>query len=103
MAERKRMTLEVSVGENGSAEAQLYLNPAARKQLIEELLKLDRTDDHFHVYDYDAVGDDFQLYQTPYRPGQPVACHFKVMLRYDDWDEEHFPQVMTPPKDPFET
>lgn len=102
MAERKRMTVEVSVA-NGSAEVQLFLNPAARKQLIEELLKLDRIDDHFHVYNYDAVGDDFQLYQTPYNAGQAVAAHFKVLLRYDDWDAEHFPHVMVPPLDPFET
>lgn len=101
MSEPKRMTLEVGVDENGWAQVQLYLNPAARVQLIEELTRLDRRDDHFHVYHYDAVGDGFQLSQVPYEPKQAIAGHLKVMLRYDDWDVERFPHVMAPPKDPL--
>ena len=101
MAERPRLTVQIDGNDEG-AEVILHLNPAARDRLIAELLKLDRTDDHFHILGPEA-GDELQKLQIPYEPDDRLAYSVKVVLRHDDWDEEHFPHVMAPIPDPFET
>jgi hypothetical protein len=98
MAARPRMTIQV-IGEAGSQEVQVYLNPEARQWLIAQLNKLDRQDDHFHAFSFDEW-DGLQLSDIPYSAGDKLACALKVLLRYDDWDAEHFPHVMEPPKEP---
>lgn len=97
MADRPRFTVQID-----GSEVILYLNPEARSRLIAELQHLDRRSDHFHVLGPE-VGDELQTSQIPYRPDDQLAYSMKVCLRYDDWDEEHFPHVMAPPPDPLES
>ncbi len=97
MSERPRLTVQID-----GSEVILCLNPEARRQLIAELQNLDRQSDHFHVLGPE-VGDDLQVSQIPYRPEDQLAYALKVCLRYDDWDAEHFPHVMAPPPELFET
>lgn len=98
MKARPRMTIQVN-GETGAQEVQIYLNPEARDWLIEQLNKLDRKDDHFHAFSFEDW-DGLQLSDIPYSPGDNPACALKVLLRQDDWDEQYFPHVMEPPKEP---
>jgi len=96
-----RMTIQVS-GDPGGQEVEILLNPEARKWLIAALNKLDRADDHFHAFTFEEW-DGLQLSAIPYGPGDTPAVALKVLLRYDDWDAEHFPHVMVRPPDPFES
>lgn len=97
MTERPRLTVQID-----GSEVILYLNPEARSRLISELQNLDRHNDHLHVLGPE-VGDELQTSQIPYRPDDLLAYSMKVCLRYDDWDDEHFPHVMAPPPEPLET
>jgi hypothetical protein len=95
MTERARLTVQINGRDD---DVTLYLNPAARERLIAELLKLNRADDHFYILGPET-GDELQTSQIPYEPGDQLAWSVKVLLRYDDWDEEHFPHVMAPMPD----
>ena len=101
MTNRPRMTVQIN-GEVGSQEVQIYLNPEARHWLIAELQKLDRSDDHFHVFSFEDWGG-LQLSDVPYGPSDKTVPALKVLLRYDDWDAEYFPHVMAPPPDLIQT
>jgi hypothetical protein len=92
------MTVQID-GAPGSQEAQIYLNPEARQWLIAQLNKLDRRDDHFHVFSFEDW-DGLQLSDIPYSPNDKTVPALKVLLRQDDWDEQYFPHVMEPPKEP---
>jgi hypothetical protein len=92
------MTIQVS-GVEGGQEVEIYINPEARRWLVAELNKLDRVNDHFHAFSFDDC-EGLQLSSISYSPEEKTACALKVLLRYDDWDAEHFPHVMVPPADP---
>jgi len=96
MTNRPRMTVQVGSGSGLDSEVEIYLNPEARRILIAELTKLDRTNDHFHVFSFDD-SNGLQLSEIPYSTGDMPVCALKVLLRYDDWDAEYFPHVMEPP------
>ncbi len=78
---------------------ELLMNEAGRDLLIEELRRLDRGWDHFHLDHYaDAdIADrtDVILSSVAYRADDKVLEHGKVLLRPDDWDQTYFPHVMT--------
>jgi hypothetical protein len=95
MTERPRMTVQVSNGTGLDREVEILLNPAARRLLVSQLEKLDRGDDHLHVFSFEE--DSLALSEIPYRDGDQPVCALKISLRYDDWDEEHFPHVMKQP------
>lgn len=97
MTARPRMTVQIS-GQEGAQEVEIYLNPEARRWLIAQLTKLDRTDDHFHAFSFEEW-EGLQLSKVPYDPEDKPACALKMLLRYDDWDAEYYPHVMVPPDD----
>lgn len=96
MTDRPRMTVQVSAGTGLDREVEIYLNPEARRILVAELTKLNRTDDHFHVFSFEDW-NGLQLSEVPYSAGDTPVAALKVLLRYDDWDAEHFPHVMASP------
>ncbi len=98
MIPRPRMTVQATPGSGLDREVEIYLNPEARRMLIAELTKLDRTNDHFHVFSFEDW-NGLQLSEIPYSPGDAPVTALKVLLRYDDWDAEHFPHVMESPSD----
>ncbi len=77
---------------------EILLNEVGRDLLVKELLVLDRRWDHFHLdhyHDADLTDrTDLPLSPIAYREGDRVLECGKVLLRPDDWDEEHFPHVM---------
>src|SRR5262245_24821984 len=98
MSVRPRMTVQISGDKPGSREVKIYFNPQARERFVAELMKLDRSDDHFHVFNFEECGG-LRMSEIPYSPDDEVIPALKVLLRYDDWDEKYFPHMMTPPKD----
>ena len=77
---------------------EILLNEAGRDPLVKELLRLDRHWVHFHL-DHHADPDiaeatDIGLSPIAYRGGDKVIEHGKVLLRPDDWDQQHFPNVV---------
>lgn len=99
MSERPRMTVVIDGEVKGSREVQLLLNPVARDLLVAELMKLDRSNDHFHLLSFEEWSE-LTLSTIPYTTGDELVPAVKVSLRYDDWDAEHFPHVMATPADP---
>ena len=79
---------------------ELLLNETGRDLLVEELQRLDRRWDHFHLDHFGGREDvgaiDIALSVVPYRHGDTVFEHGKVLLRPDDWDQKYFPHVLEP-------
>ena len=94
--------ITICICADGSFE--LLLNEAGRDLMIEELKRLDRKWDHFHLDHYDdpdiADATDLILSAIPYRDDDKVIEHGKILLRPDDWDHEYFPHVMKATKTP---
>ena len=95
MTERPRMTVQVSNGTGLDREVEILLNPAARRLLISQLERLDRSDDHLHVFSFEE--DSLTLSEVPYKEDDQPVCALKISLRYDDWDAQHYPHVMEQP------
>jgi hypothetical protein len=78
---------------------EILINEAGRDLLVKELQGLDRRRDHFHLDFYDdadiADATDVMLSPVPYRTGDTVLHHGKVLFRPDDWDREYFPHVLS--------
>lgn len=86
-----RITVGVVKGDDGQSEVLLYCNAEGRALLIQELQRLDETNDHFHLYSEEWGGEELRTHSYD---GKPVAHHLKVLFRPDHWDEEHYPHVM---------
>ena len=97
MTDKPRMTVQVSNGRRFDREVEILLNPAARKRMVDELMKLDRANDHVHSFSFKEGDGGLLLSKIPYHPDDQPAL--KTSLRYDDWDKQHFPHVMTDPGD----
>lgn len=89
----------VSLTPDGNFE--ILLNETGRDLLVEELRRLDRNSDHFHLDHYSdpdiADATDVPLMAIAYREGDQVISNGKVLLRPDDWDSEYFPHVLAAP------
>lgn len=76
---------------------EILLNEAGRALLIQHLQCLDCAHDHFHLDHHEDVGlaeaAEVPLCSIPYRAGDQVLEHGKVLFRPDDWDREFFPHV----------
>jgi len=94
---RPRVT--VSLRPDGAFE--VSLNEAGRELLVDQLQRLNRSWDHFHLDYYRdpdiADATEVRLSAAPYHPGNRVLENGKVLFRPDDWDEQFFPHVMRPP------
>lgn len=92
------MTARITICIRADGSFELLLNEAGRDLMIEELQRLDHKWDHFHMDHYDdpdiADATDVILSTIPYRDGDTVIEHGKILLRPDDWDRQHFPHVM---------
>jgi hypothetical protein len=90
---KPRITVTVDRSDNGEPVAvEIYVNPAGRDHLMEQLAALDSSHEHFHMFSR-AWGSD-ELGQNAYDPQKPVVHHLKVLFRLDEWDQEFFPHVM---------
>lgn len=73
---------------------QLWLNPEGRDLLVNELLGLSATSDHIHV-EPAYMEPELAFRTVAYQEGDTVMSWGKILFRPDQWDEEHFPHVMT--------
>ena len=80
----------ITINETKSGYFELWMNPKGRELLVKKLMQLDVSDDHFHI----GQREDLEVSSIPYRPDDKIIEWGKVYLRYDDWDEKHFPHVM---------
>ena len=71
----------------------IFLNEAGRRQLIEELARLDEKHDHFHFAPPD-IDSELSVSTIPYRTEDKVLEYGKVLFRSDAWDKQHYPHVM---------
>jgi hypothetical protein len=79
---------------------QLWMNPEGRNLLVKELLSLSATSDHVHVEP--AYMDPELAFRTvPYQADEIVLSWGKILFRLDEWDETHFPHVMTETERPY--
>ena len=83
--------ITIAMTESGTLD--IMLNEQGRSLLIEELQRLDRSNDHFHL-DAPECATDIELRTTAHRSTDKVIVTAKVCLRPDDWDREYFPHVL---------
>lgn len=92
------MTARVTVCVRADGGFEILLNEAGRDLLVEELSRLDRRWDHFHLDHFAdpeiADSTDVMLSVVPYRSGDKCLENGKILLRPDDWDREYFPHVL---------
>lgn len=74
----------------------IYLNPEGRDRLVQELMLLNESNDHFHIAPEgaDPVWEDLPSQKIPYHADDQIMEVGKVSLRLDSWDQQHFPHVM---------
>ena len=92
-----RPRITISLDEESVLE--VWLNEAGRDLLVRELQGLSRRSDHFHLRPEPFDGE-VPVRTMAYRDGDRIVEWGKVMLRPDDWDEEHFPHVLGHQADP---
>ena len=92
------MAARMTVCQRPDGSFEILVNEAGRDLLVQELQRLDKTWDHFHLDHFDEPelvdATEVQLANIPYNNGDEVFQHGKVLLRPDDWDAEYFPQVL---------
>lgn len=94
MMAKPRIILQVSEEGGQSGNVEIYVNGEGLALLIEELQALSKRNDHFHLFAPQWGMPDGPLRLTPYDSNQATAGHLKVLYRPDDWDKEHFPEVL---------
>jgi hypothetical protein len=60
---------------------------------VQELQALSDRNDHFHLGAFE--GAEVQLQDRAYRPTDTIMHIAKVLYRPDDWDQQHFPHVLS--------
>lgn len=88
---KPRITISVTEG----GEFEIYLNETGRDRLVEELQRLDKSWDHFHLAP-EGFDMDVDLQSTSYDAKHRVYDWGKVLFRPDEWDAEFYPHVMEP-------
>ena len=88
-----RITVTTTKGDDGEpTEVLLYVNPEGRDLLVRELMRLDPTNEHFHLMGASwGVGN---LREIAYAADETALPHLKVLFRLDEWDQQYFPHVM---------
>ncbi len=89
MSSKPRITF--SRTKDGSLE--IWLNSAGRDLFVSQLQGLSEQSDHFHIMPED-MRPELPARNLSYREGDEVIEWGKVLFRPDEWDEEHFPNVM---------
>ena len=77
---------------DGSLE--ISLNPAGRDLFVSQLQGLSEQSDHFHIMP-ENMGPELPARNRPYSEGDEAIEWGKVLFRPDEWDEKHFPHVMS--------
>jgi hypothetical protein len=73
---------------------EMFFNEEGRRHFIRELSRLDDAHEHFHFAPPD-IDSELSVSNIPYRPGDKVLEHGKVLFRTDAWDRQYYPHVMT--------
>lgn len=89
------MKPRVTINVNSNGELEIWLNESGRDLLVEELRKLSKQNDHFHLQPEGFI-DDVPTRGRAYREGDQVLEWGKVLFRPDEWDREYFPHVLDP-------
>lgn len=92
MTNRPRIT--VSRGHDGFL--QIWMNPAGRDLLVEQLQGLSEHRDHVHIMPED-MDPEVPARSQAYTPGGEVMEWGKMLFRPDEWDEKYFPHVLAEP------
>jgi hypothetical protein len=85
--------VRITMSRNERGEVELWLNPAGRDLLVQQLQSLSANNEHFHLGPSGEV-PGVPLETRPYQEGDQVFEWGKVLFRLDEWDTEHFPHVM---------
>jgi hypothetical protein len=94
-AQRPRITFDVEMNEDGSpGELCLYFNELGRVALINLIQGLTPQWEHEHLDGRSYSTDEVCLDEVAYRETAQVVSSAKFLLRLDQWDETHFPNVM---------
>ena len=87
------MKPRVTINTNENGELEMWLNPAGRDLLVQELQNLSEASDHFH-FGPEYLDEEVPVQSVAYRKGDHIIEFGKVLFRPDQWDAEHFPQVL---------
>lgn len=87
------MNPRITINTNKDGELEIWLNPAGRDLLVQELQRLTETSDHFH-FAADCRTGEVPVQSTAYREGDQILEFGKVMFRPDQWDAQYFPHVL---------
>ncbi|MBL8703704.1 MAG: hypothetical protein JNM30_02615 [Rhodospirillales bacterium] len=86
------MKPRITVNMTAQGEFEVWVNPAGRDLLVQELQRLNEKHEHFHLGP-ESIGD-VEICSRPYRPDDRILDYGKVLFRTDDWDRQFFPHVM---------
>ncbi len=85
------MEPRITISVNADGLLEIFLNEAGREKLVQELQKLDRRHDHFHLMVHE--GAEVELKSKPYDRSDKIIEYGKILFRPDEWDREHFPHL----------
>ncbi len=88
------MKPRITVNLNADGEFEISINEEGRDLLVQELQRLDKGNEHFHLGPDE--GSDIQLSTRPYRPDDKILEYGKVLFRLDEWDKQYYPHVFDP-------
>ncbi|MBR0551522.1 hypothetical protein [Stakelama marina] len=89
------MKPRITINTNKDGELEIWLNPDGRDLFVRELQHLSERSDHFHLGPED-LGGEVPVQIIAYREGDQIIEWGKVLFRPDEWDAQHFPQVIAP-------
>lgn len=78
---------------NKDGELEIWPNPDGRDLLVRELSHLSESSDHFH-FGPENLGSEVPVQSVAHCNGDQVIEWGKVLFRPDEWDSQHFPQVI---------
>ena len=85
------MKPRITVNLNNAGDFEVSINEEGRDLLVQELQRLDKANDHFHLGPDE--GSDIRLSTRPYRPEDKILEYGKVLFRPDEWDKQYYPHV----------
>ncbi len=89
------MKPRITVNLNADGEFEIWINEEGRDLLVQELQRLNKGNEHFHLGP-DEFGWDIQVSTRPYRPDDKILEYGKVLFRPDEWDKQYHPHVFDP-------
>jgi hypothetical protein len=87
------MKPRITISTTPSGQLEIWVNEPGRNLLVKELQGLSKKSDHFHLGTFEGAGVEME--DKAYNPTDTIVHAAKVLFRPDEWDQRHFPHVLS--------